>query len=426
MSKLLFNKAFSEHCSEDISSEQIEPCTIFYQQKQDCKCIEIIQDESSKKLLSSYYIGADWLIRNELAVYIEPKINEESQKTDYFKMLFSCLKHTDILNYSKDLYEIKFDEPFIEIDYAKDLITPLLFLQFLQLLKLIVQKGLKKSYYKVEQNLNCKIKGKVLVSKTIKKNILKNQQTKTICQFYEFGVNSIENRVLKRTLTFTQKYLSSYPNYYKRLADTINYCRPAFEQINEEVDLRELKNVKHNSFFKEYKEVLHISSLILKRFGYNIKNINAGQELIKVPPFWIDMSKLFELYVLGKLKDTYGNKIKFQIKGTYGSPDFLLVSETEKIIIDTKYKPIYQSEKYVSDDIRQLSGYARDIGVLKHLGFNSELSKEIVVDCLIIYPAQLNENASEDLSNNLKENTISGFTKFYKMQIKLPVINYEK
>lgn len=422
MSKLLFDKAFTEHCVEDISSAQLETFAILYKQKQDCKCVEIVQKADSKTLLSNYYIGADWLVKNELAIYIEPKINEETQKTDYLKMLFSCLKHSDVLSYTKDLYEIKFDEPCIEIEHKKDLITPLLLFQFLQLLKVIVRKGLKKSYYKVEQNLNCRVKGKVLVSQTIKKNILNNKQTKTICQFYEFGANSIENRILKRTLLFTQKYLSVYPDYYERLSDTINYCRPAFEEIDENIDLRELKNVKHNSFFKEYKDTLHISSLILKRFGYNIKEIEKKQEKVKVPPFWIDMSKLFELYVLGKLKDKYRNDIKFQIKGTYGRPDFLLVSENAQMIIDTKYKRKYQSDKYVADDIRQLSGYARDSKILKHLGFQSDLARDKVVDCLIIYPAHLREDAPEELSDNLREDEISGFTRFYKMKIKLPTM----
>lgn len=426
MSKLLFDKAITEHCSEDISSiECLEVFTILYKQKQDCKCVEIIQNADSKQLLSGYYIGTDWLIKNELAVYIEPKINEEAQKTDYLKMLFSCLKHPDILNHTRDLYEIKFNEPYIEIDQKKDLITPLLLFQFLQLLKIIVRKGLKKSYYKIEQNLECRVKGKVLISQTIKKNIINNKQTKTVCQFYEFGTNSIENRILKRTLLFTQKYLSSYPNYYKYLSDIINYCTPAFKEINENVDLREQKCIDYNSFFKEYKEALYISSLILKRFGYNIKEINKKQDKVKVPPFWINMPNLFELYVLGLLKDKYKNNIKYQFQGTYGQPDFLLVSENDKMIIDTKYKCKYQLEKYVADDIRQLSGYARDSKILVHLGFQTNSDQDKVVDCLIIYPAQLKEDASEKLSDNLKENKISGFTRFYKMPIKLPTIKNE-
>lgn len=62
-------------------------------------------------------------------------------------------------------------EPYIEINQKQDLITPLLMIRYLQVLKSVVRKGLKKSYYRVEQNLSSKIKGKVLVSKTLKKYI---------------------------------------------------------------------------------------------------------------------------------------------------------------------------------------------------------------------------------------------------------------
>lgn len=422
MSKLLFNKAFSEHVIEDISSMEILcALSIHFNKKEDCKCIEITQDSTSKKLTSNFYIGTDWLIKNEVAVYVAPKINDETQQTDYLKMLFSCLKHSDVAIHTKNLYDIKFDEPYIEIEQKQDLLTPLLVVQFLQLVKTVVRKGLKKSYYKVEHNLNARIKGKVLVAQTLKQNIIKNKLTKTFCQYDEFGMNCIENRILKRTLIFVQKYLALFPEYSKLVSPVINYCLPAFYAVDEDIDLKTLKGITHNSFYKEYKETLILSSLILKRFGYNIKEIDTlNNKTIKVPPFWIDMPKLFELYVLGLLKDKYFNNIKFQIQGTYGQPDFVFVSENDKIIIDTKYKRKYQQEKYQAEDIRQLSGYARDTKILCELGYTKNEEQDKIIDCLIIYPDQ---NASEKLCDNLKANEIKGFTRFYKMAIKLPVIN---
>jgi 5-methylcytosine-specific restriction enzyme subunit McrC len=422
MSKLLFNKAFSEHTIEDISSlEMLKGFPIIFKQKEECKCIEIRQDITSKKLNTNFYIGTDWLKKNEVAIYVEPKLNDEAQQTDYLKMLFSCLRHSDVATYTKDLYEIKFEEPFIEIEQKQDLLTPLLVVQFLQVVKSIVRKGLKKSYYKVEHNLNAKIKGKVLVAQTLKQNIIKNKPTKTFCQYDEFGFNCIENRILKKTLNFVQKYLALFPNYLKLASPVINYCLPAFHEVDENIDLKTLKGITHNSFYKEYKEALHISSLILKRFGYNIKEIDTLiNKTVKVPPFWIDMPKLFELYVLGMLKDKYFNNIKFQIQGTYGQPDFVFVSDNVKMIIDTKYKRKYQQEKYQAEDIRQLGGYARDTKVLSRLGYITEEEQDKVIDCLIIYPDQ---TASDKLADDLKEKPISGFTRFYKMAIKLPVIS---
>ncbi|MBK6904232.1 MAG: hypothetical protein IPH04_15885 [Saprospirales bacterium] len=120
------------------------------------------------------------------------------------------------------------------------------------------------------------------------------------------------------------------------------------------------------------------------------------------------------------LKDKYFNNIKFQTQGTYGQPDFIFVSENEKMIIDTKYKRKYQQEKYQAEDIRQLSGYARDTKILSNLGYITTEEQDKVIDCLIIYPDQ---TASDQLASDLKEKPINGFTRFYKMAIKLPVIS---
>ena len=90
------------------------------------------------------------------------------------------------------------------------------------------------------------------------------------------------------------------------------------------------------------------------------------------------------------------------------------------MIIDTKYKRKYQQEKYQAEDIRQLSGYARDTKVLSELGCITVEEQDKVIDCLIIYPDQ---SASDTLDDDLKENPINGFTRFYKMAVKLPVIS---
>lgn len=40
----------------------------------------------------------------------------------------------------------------------------------------------------------------------------------------------------------------------------------------------------------------------MKRFGYNIREID--KKVVRVPPFWIDMPKLFELLCIGVIERT--------------------------------------------------------------------------------------------------------------------------
>ena len=65
-------------------------------------------------------------------------------------------------------------------------------------------------------------------------------------------------------------------------------------------------------------------------------------------------------------------------------------------------------------------GYTRDVKVLSRLGLKTEQQRDIVIDCLIIYPDQ---KAPDKLTDDLKEIAINGFTRFYKMAIKLPIIS---
>ncbi len=429
MSKLIRSNhlgTVSEHKQIDFAYEDVEVSDIFFQDNiRNERCVQVVYGRESLSLKMSYFIGADWLVKNQQAIYVAPKINKGLQEVDYLGMLQSCLTHGDIAKNTKDLYHIKLNEPFIEIDQQMDLLTPLLIMQFLQILKSLVKKGLKQSYYKVERNLNSRVKGKVLIAQNIKKNIVRNRVTNTFCSYEEFGFDSIENRALKHTLSFVRRYLSQYPEYLGSMKCLINYCTPAFERVSDEVNLHELKAVKRNSFYKEYQEALKLSKIILKRFGYHISEIdNSTVEKISVPPFWIDMSKLFELYVLGLLKDKYGDKILFQAKGSYGNPDYLLIDEIEPLIIDAKYRPAYQKDNrisYIIEDIRQISGYARDVGILDKLGYHTvEEQLSSVVSCVVIYTDQDEEDKLPD--SLIAGKSIEGFTKFYKVPISVPVL----
>lgn len=428
----LLQKSFREHhnfpdgeeLSADIDLSAIREIIYFKNKSNsDSVCVSISQD---RKLQTNYFIGVDW-IGKASAIYVEPKLNNENTQTDYLKMLFSALQHPEIASYTDDLFEIKWNADPIIIEQKQDLLTPLLVVQYLKLVQRIVRKGLKKSYYKVEHNLYSKVKGKINVEQTIKKNLLKNKPLHTYCSYDEFGLNGLENRLLKKALVFVNRYLPTLKNLNSTIYtdNVFNYINPAFEFVSEEVSLHDVKHAKTNVFYKEYEEAIRLAKLILKKFGYNISNTDQHTK-ISTPPFWIDMSKLFELYVLGMLKDKYPGEVLFQSQINYGKPDFLL--NKSKIIADAKYK-IYHKENIkgiepwkrdaIVKDIRQLSGYGRDTGALEKLGYKTKMEKDTaLVKCLIIYPDQ---DAKEILWDNA-EVPIEGFVEFYKRAIKLPEI----
>ena len=383
-------------------------------------------NEEEVCLQAGYYIGALWLVKHHKFVYIEPKMNkkqiaegspaqEEWAEIDYLKMLLSItgLDPKD----TQDLIKIYWDEPPITIEQQKDTLTPFLMVQFLLLLKRIVRKGLKKSYYTVEENLNNRIKGKIQLAKHLKQNVFKNKLTAHVCRYQEFGMDSLENRFLKKVLQFIISFKNTHPNYFagndKSIRELITYCSPHFELISEEINIENLKKLTTNTFFKEYEEAIRIGKHILKRFSYNITE--TTQQKVTIPPFCIDMPKLFELYVYKKLQEQFGREaVTYHLTADYTELDFLLNTPEYKMVIDAKYKPIYEDSRVI-DDIRQVSGYARLTKVYEKLGLKD--SNELI-DCLIIYPS-LEENKE---LNFKKLDTIKGYAKIYKQSISIPLI----
>ncbi len=260
-----------------------------------------------------------------------------------------------------------------------------------------------------------------MVSQTIKQNVLKNKALTTSCSYDAFGFNIPENRILKMAQLFTGRYLaklnmSEFNEYFK---DALSFISPAFEEVQDEVLLSEVKHLRFNPFYKEYKKGIELAQLILKRFGYNISNTQKTG-LIEVPPFWIDMSKLFELYVLGLLKDRFpGRKqVQYQFTSYWNYLDYLINTDQYKIVADAKYKQVY-IDSFRNEDIRQVSGYSRLSSVYKELN----IPVNEVIDCLIIYPN------NEDGYVNFKEvslidekNKLNQYIKVYKLGVKLPII----
>ena len=375
----------------------------------------------------SYFVGVDWIKEEELAVQVSPKMNDGFE-IDYVRMLNEALAEPDNIGHLTDLLTIRFDKPSIRISQQQDLLSIFLITEYLNILQRIVRKGLKKSYYRVEENLNNKVKGHILVSRTIQRNLAKGRITDNVCRYQVYDIDSPENRILKKALSFCRKQLEVYKHALDitSLEKKIRYVQPSFERVGDEISVKAMKTFKGNPVFKEYFTAVEYAQLLLRRFSYDITL--AGKKEIDTPPFWIDMSKLFELYVFGKLKKIFTGKreIQYHVKAHRQELDYLLkpTEWTEPYVIDAKYKPRYKEEEegITMDDARQLSGYARLSKVYKKLGLNEETA--LPIKCLIIYPDQdQEERFTFTRTEEPAFEKVSNYVRFYKLGIRLPVIS---
>jgi len=378
--------------------------------------------KENRSLRAGYFIGYRWFDTNKTYLHIKPKIYNGKQ-ANFLAMFKECLSHPIVSQKMDKTYKIFFDEPLIEIQDKKDEITPFLIIHFLQIVKIIEKKGLKKGYIKVTDNLTSKIKGKILVNQTIKQNHFRNRIDKTVCNYQIFTINCLENQILKTALMQCGRYLAGIED--KNIIKILKQNITAFEQVDtKEVFDSDFAKIKHSPFYKEYKEALNLAKMIFKRFGFALNN-NLSNLSNKIPPYYINMPELFERYVeLKLLQSNYnvkdgnngGQMAQWSMK-----PDFLLPNE--KIIADAKYKFWYKNGKNkknnenseYKDDYMQLSLYGRDKKIRETLKIidNNE------IQLVLIYP-DFQINNILDLNQKIESDK---FNNIYKIGIKIPYSN---
>ena len=413
--------------------------------------------EINSDFKASYYIGCAWLIppsENEkgIPIQVEPKI----ENIDFIRMFVTALevRSSEEAEYFSDYYHIDFESPVIQIESEQNLITPLLLLHYITLLEQLARNGLRKNYVRREENLQSKIRGKILFNQHLKQNVFNKREDRIFCGYQEYTIDTPENRLLKKALVYAKNNLESIPSLKAETLDKI-YSKlapveSAFEGVSEDVSLSQVYFVKSSKLYRHYDEAIKVAKMILRGVDYEILEDKKERDY-KVHPFYIDMPRLYEMYVLSLLRKAYGDQIKFQERGRHGTKvDF--IKTDEKIIMDAKYKPRYESgDSGIVDDVREISGYARDKSILKALNWYKEnglcvdgKQGKLFPDCVIVYPViqpEYNDDGEPsgiqekdcvfwDESNPPKKivdeflprlsNPIAAFEGFYKIAIPLP------
>ena len=409
----------------------------------DVKYLGIVKD--GENLKAHYYIGASWFIKDKCAFVVKPKVD-----VDYIKLFMTALElnSENEAAYFSNYYYIDFEKPAIKTNALDNVITPLLILHYISLLRHLVSRGLKKGYVVREENLQSKVRGRILLQRHLTKNVFAKREDRVFCRFQEFTEDIPENRILKKALSFSVRFINQLPSFKSHLQELtpqLSMFGSAFENVSEDVTIAQVAKANAGKIFRHYESAIKVAKLILRHFDYSIDN--ASETAQSVRPFCIDMPRLYEMYVLSLLRKAYGDQIQFQVKGSHKTQvDYIKKSENERLIIDAKYKPQYnEGNRGIINDIREISGYARDEKILKALGWRPELDSEngkSFPKCLIIYPdpktkLEHEEGEREDhemtemkdgfqkegiLSDSEHVRKIPGFKDFYKITVPLPTI----
>ena len=170
-------------------------------QKKGCYAYHCSYTETEANIEVGYYIGVDWLVEEKAYIVVSPKLdislaaarkekagNSEIEvqenaveqgdagspaTVNYFALLKACLNTDYLYKEIDDLVQIDWKAKEIPIPQSQDWLSPLLIVKFLNVLKSIVRKGLKKGYYPVTQNLAERLRVRFWWGRTLSRTLLK-------------------------------------------------------------------------------------------------------------------------------------------------------------------------------------------------------------------------------------------------------------
>ena len=392
-------------------------------------------EESSKKGEGKDIDNTDGpVLKKNFICFWESCSNVPHEKdVDYVRFFLNCPP-----------IDIKEEQSYFEIDWNNSeqwesntpaLLTPFLISQFVGHMRLIIRSGLKNDYIEREENLTAKVRGRILQSKNIPLNIIPGHKERVYCTYSEYSEDTQINRVLKATLLICREIVTTEAKKYflyqnSDLCSSISTCLSFMQNVGRDSQpslTAKRVSVPRGKLFKEYGNAMALALEILELNDTFFVKQETGKRKRLFPFFWIYLPTLFEHYIYGK----FNGKVEYQCEGFLDQRADFIVSEPS-MVIDAKYKEWYKWDEkdqtnknkgYFRDDIREISGYARDTKMFPNL--------EKEPDCIIVYPLfgkpkakrfkdkqspfdLFNAPAFEDFEK------IEGLRDFYKIGIRIP------
>ena len=332
-----------------------------------------LRPRGREQLRVQNYVG---VIRLADGVQIEvlPKISKRMDAESARKLLV------------KMLVELA-DSPFLEgtvadLEAHRMPIFELLMRVFLEHVTSIVRKGVARSYVSREDNL-VHLRGKLRMAEHLRRNSF--IAGRVFCEFDEYDTDRPINRLIKGALEIVLR-LASHPDNQQRCRELLFW----FESVPATVTPRlDFQRMQRDRLVQHYAPAMPLCRLILDSLNPLTEQGQNGVVSMLFP-----MEKVFEAFVAAKLSIQLATwRVSSQAPGQALieqhlerkmfnlRPDLVMSRRQDRVVADTKWKLIDQSDRangygISQADVYQMFGYAK-----KYLGHCSY--REV----LLIYPA---------------------------------------
>lgn len=143
------------------------------------------------------------------------------------------------------------------------------------------------------------------------------------------SIDNPENRILKYALYLCKKWSEEKGNIF---SEKIYYCDNILKSVKlVKVTKADIRSVKNNGAFKEYKEGMKKAEAIIDHLNLSLESGKVEVNVKKVSPFFLRMDLLFELYCRVLIEKALKHISGYKLRG-YGkeSTSYLFYSEDEK------------------------------------------------------------------------------------------------
>ncbi len=311
------------------------------------------------------------------------KVMTDDEYEDYIKELEDDGKY---------LFKVFYDQPVIKLNQDQNCDSDILYaLSFINQAYLLCKKGIKNKMVRHEENFVCKIRGRIDVKSNIRKNTCNGRNDRFYCKYIDFTIDTIENRILKATLTKCKRTIEDKFEMSSEIMKRLFFCMNALKSVKTvQISSRDFNNANTSGLYIYYKPLLKLAKAILgqKYKTYIADDGNSVSKSVYTIPYMINMEAVFEFYVRTVIRksidssrfylDDYSKRLYLQ-KGvtdvgasrtgihlmSYCIPDIIIreVGTNKPVVVmDAKYK---KDDKPVRADSHQLLSYVLLTGAEK-------------------------------------------------------------
>lgn len=299
-----------------------------------------------------YYENPDMLKFKSYTIseWKDQKINKKNNQNVIFGLL-NGVEQIDLFSASEGAQDVNVaDLGIVEAYGAFEIID------FVNKAKNLCKKNLKKQFCRIEENLNCKVKGRILVQKQIKYNVSKGQEQKVYCAYNKMSENIKENQIVKYALILCARK----SGIGEVLSEDIRTCMNALAGVTlKKCSVSDFVGLKNNAAYRQYKETLIAAKKVICRYSlsYNGAEEKSDDKVTKksllnsgkVLPYYINMNILFEYYCRAIFKQAINNyNLENEKKNIKLELESSAVAERQLFSEDSKISNYYM-KTYIPD-----------------------------------------------------------------------------